>query len=202
MKSKGMATTKFNECRMVVRLLLTTAWCLFCGLPLSSAATKTVAGNSQATTQGSTTPVDFTRLQFSAGLLDIVRMVKANVDPEVIKTFINHSRISYHPSAQEVIALKKLGVSDDIIVTMIGHRLRPPDSTQAPVRQMMRTPAPEEMPTSPAPLFGGGYPFHPYPMHPFPMYGSVTSFNNSFPTYVNGYPAYSGYYLQTYPLFW
>jgi hypothetical protein len=129
-------------------------------------------------------------------------MVKANVDPEVIKSFINHSRISYHPSAQEVIALKKLGVSDDIIVTMIGHRLRAPESTQAPVRQMMRAPASEEMPMFPGPLFGGGYPFHPYPVHPFPMYGSVTSFNNSYPSYVNGYPVYSGYYLQTYPLLW
>jgi hypothetical protein len=131
-------------------------------------------------------------------------MVKANVDPELIKTFINHSRISYNPSAQEVIALKRLGVSNDIIVTLLGHRSRASDSTQTSARPMMRVPVPasEEMPAPAWPLPRSGYQFHPYPVHAFPVFGSLSSFNNSYPTFVNGYPVYAGYYLQTYPLLW
>jgi len=129
-------------------------------------------------------------------------MVKANVDPELIKTFINHSRISYNPSAQEVIALKRLGVSSDIIVTMLSHRSRAPESPRPSTRQMVRVPELEDMPALPRTPYGAGYPFQPYPVHVFQGFGSVSSFNNSFPTFVNGYPVYSGYYLQTYPVLW
>jgi len=173
---------------------------LFSNVLSCSAATKVPLDGSQATLQGGPSPVDFTRLQFSAGLLDIVRMVKANVDPELIKTFINHSRISYNPSAQEVIALKRLGVSNDIIVTVLGHRSLAPESPRPSTRQMVRVPELEDMPVLPRTPYGGGYPFQPYPVHAFQGFGSVSSFNNSFPTFVNGYPVYSGYYLQTYPV--
>src|SRR5580765_6785718 len=124
MKSQDTPTAKFNGCRWALGLVLMIAGCMFSSVSLSSAATKVPLDRSPAALQGSPPAVDFTRLQFSAGLLDIVRMVKANVNPEVIKTFINHSRISYNPSAQEVIALKRLGVSNEIIVTMLGHRSR------------------------------------------------------------------------------
>src|SRR5262249_38169774 len=114
---------KFNQSRRAVGLTLTIAACWF-SLSLTVAATKTPPDLPQSTPQEVPPQVDVTRLQFSAGVLDIVKMVKANVNPELIKTFINHSRISYNPSAQEVIALKRLGVSNEIIVTMLGHRSR------------------------------------------------------------------------------
>ena len=129
-------------------------------------------------------------------------MVKANVDLEVIKSFINHSGISYNPRAQEVIALKRLGVSNEIIITMIGHRSRALDIAQTSAGRMIRLPEQEERPGLPWLAFGGGFPFHSYPEHAFPVFSSLTSFNNSYPTFVNGHAAYSGYYLQTYPLFW
>ena len=183
-------------------LLLTIIACSFYSTWLSSAATATASDHARVVYATMAPPIDFTRLQFSAGLLDIVRMVKANVDPGVIKIFINHSGISYNPSAQEVIALKRLGVSNDIIVTMIGHRLRASESSHPQPPQMMRAPGLEQMSALPWPPSGGGYPLRPYPVHPFPVFGSLTSFNNSYPTFVNGQAIYSGYYLQTYPVFW
>jgi len=193
---------KLKECRRFLGLLLVFAEIWFSDVGSCSAATKAPVDRSHAALQGGPQPVDFIRLQFSAGLLDIVRMVKANVDPEVVKTFINHSGISYNPSAQEVIALKRLGVSNDIIVTMLGHRSRAPESPRPSTRQMLRVPELDDLPTLTRPPNGGGYPFQPYPAHAFPGFGSVSSFNNSFPTFVNGYPVYSGYYLQTYPVWW
>jgi hypothetical protein len=189
----------FNEWRRSLGLLLVVAGSFLAGVSLSSAATKASPESPQAVAQA---PVDFTRLQFSVGLLDIVRMVKANVNPEVIRSFIIHSPVSYHPSAQEVIALKKLGVANEIIVALIGHRSQALENPQISARQMMRVPAPEEMPALPGPLYGGGYPVNPYPVHAFPVFVSLTSFNNSYPTYINGHPVYSGYYLQAYPMWW
>lgn len=193
---------KLKECRKFLGLLLVLAGGLFSKVWSCSAAAKVPLDGSQAALQGGPARVDFARLQFSAGLLDIVRMVKANVDPELIKTFINHSRISYNPSAQEVIALKRLGVSNDIIVTVLGHRSRAPESQGPSTCQIVRVPELQDMPVLPRTPYGGGYPFQPYPVHAFPGFGSVSSFNNSFPTFVNGYPVYSGYYLQTYPVWW
>jgi hypothetical protein len=197
-KLKGERGMNFNERRKSLGLVLLVAGCSLAGSPLSFAATKGSPEPAQAVAQA---PVDFTRLQFSVGLLDIVRMVKANVNPEVIGTFIIHSPVSYRPSAQEVIALKKLGVANEIIVALIGHRSQASEHPQLSPRQMMRVPEPEEMPAMPGPRYGGGYPLN-YPVHPFPVFGSLNSFNNSYPTYVNGYPVYSGYYLQAYPVLW
>jgi hypothetical protein len=193
---------KLKKCRRFLGLLIVLAGGSFCNVWSCSAATKVPLDRPQTALQEGAPPVDFTRLQFSAGLLDIVRMVKANVNPEVIRTFINHSPISYNPSAQEVIALKKLGVSNEIIVTLLDHRSRALESPRPSTRQMVRVPDLEDMPVLPRTPYGGGYPFQPYPAHAFPGFGSVSSFNNSFPTFVNGYPVYSGYYLQTYPVWW
>jgi len=199
---KGPLAMKFNEWRKALGLVLMIAGSPFSGLSLSSATTNAPPEHVKAAPAGVPVQVDVARLQFSVGVGDIVKMVKANVDPEVIRTFINHSGISYNPSAQEVIALKRLGVSNEIIVTMIGHRSRASDVAQTSARQMMRLPEQEERPGLPWPSSGEGYPFHPYAVHAVPVFGSLTSFNNSYPTFVNGHVAYSGYYLQAYPLFW
>jgi hypothetical protein len=196
-ETRGM---NFNEWRKSLGLLLLVAGCSLASISLSSAATKASPEPPQAVAQA---PVDFTRLQFSAGLLDIVRMVKANVNPDLIRTFIMHSPVSYHPSAQEVIALKKLGVANEIIVELMGHRSQASENPQLSARQMVRVPAPGRMPALPGPPYdGGGYPVNSYRVHAFPVFGSLTSFNNSYPTYVSGYPVYSGYYLQAYPVLW
>jgi hypothetical protein len=203
---KGTLAMKFNEWRKALGLLLMIAGCSFSGLSLSSAATNAPPVQVKAAPAGAPLQVDVARLQFSVGVGDIVKMVKANVDPEVIKTFINHSRFSYNPSAQEVIALKRLGVPNDIIITLVGHRSRAGESPQPSVhaRPTIEAPRLEEMPSSPWSPFAGGYPFYPYAhrVRPFAAFGSLSSFNNSYPTFVNGYPVYAGYYLPSYSVLW
>jgi hypothetical protein len=197
---------KFNEFRNTLGLLLMIAGCPFSSFSSSSAATNALPDQVQAAPHRAPLQVDVARLQFSVGVGDIVKMVKANVHPEVIKTFINHSRISYNPSAQEVIALKKLGVPNEIIITLVGHRSRAMESPQPSVqaRPMMTAPRSEEMPWFPPSPYGGGYPFYPYtyPVRTFAAFGSLSSFNNSYPTFVNGHPVYAGYYLPSYTVLW
>src|SRR5690349_165141 len=113
---EGLLAMKFKQRRRGRRLLVPIAACSFCCVSLSLAATKAAPDPLVPAPQAPKPGIDFTRLRFSAGLLDIVKMVKAKVDPELIKTFISHYSISYNPSAQEVIALKRLGVPDDIVV--------------------------------------------------------------------------------------
>ncbi len=48
------------------------------------------------------------------------------------------------------------------------------------------------------PILAAGY--IPYPVPVLPACGPVVSFNNSFPTYVNGQAVYSGYYVPEPPV--
>ena len=75
-KLKGTRGMNFNALRRSLGVVLLFAECCFAGVSLCSAATKASPEPAQAVAQA---PVDFTRLQFSVGLLDIVRMVKAKI---------------------------------------------------------------------------------------------------------------------------
>ena len=57
--------------------------------------------------------------RFSPGVADIVKLVDAKVDPEVIKTYIKSSSTAYNPSATEIIALKDKGVGPEILPAML-----------------------------------------------------------------------------------
>src|SRR5437764_62659 len=43
---------------------------------------------------------------FSPGIRDVLKMVDAKVDPEVIKSYIKNSSAAYNPTAAEIIDLK------------------------------------------------------------------------------------------------
>src|SRR5437667_385631 len=49
-------------------------------------------------------------MQYSAGIGDILKMVAAKVDAEVVKAYIKNSPIPYTLNASEIIALKEHGV--------------------------------------------------------------------------------------------
>ena len=63
---------------------------------------------------------------YSPGVADIVMLVDAKVDPEVIRPYIKSSPTAYNPSATEIIALKARGVSSDVLTAMLqrGGELR------------------------------------------------------------------------------
>src|SRR6516165_6587088 len=51
----------------------------------------------------------------SAGVSDILKMLDAKVDLEVVKTYIKNSSIAYNPTAEDVVTLKQRGVPDEIL---------------------------------------------------------------------------------------
>ena len=57
--------------------------------------------------------------EYSAGVADIVRMVEAKVDMEVIKAYIRSAPIAYSPKATEIIALKERGVPSEVMLALL-----------------------------------------------------------------------------------
>lgn len=63
---------------------------------------------------------------FSAGVNEILNMVRAGVSTEVIKTYIENSPVAYSLSAADVIALKERAVPDELTTALMkrGAMLR------------------------------------------------------------------------------
>jgi hypothetical protein len=57
--------------------------------------------------------------ELSPGVGDVLKMAKAGVSAEVIKTFIEHSPIAYSLSATDIIALKNNSIPDDLTTAMV-----------------------------------------------------------------------------------
>lgn len=156
---------------------------------------------------------DLSRLVLSPGLREIIKMVRANVAPQVLTAYISNSSIAYDPTADEIIALRKMGVPDNVLVALLtrGSQLRTQFvqtaqdwSNFAPPQAPEPAPPYDEIapPTQPRfPGYFGGYPPYGFPW-PYFSVGPTVSFNNSFPTYINGQAIYSGYYVPGYGIYW
>lgn len=136
--------------------------------------------------------------RFSPGVADIVKMVEAKVDPEVIKTYIKNSPTAFNPSATEIIALKDEGVAPEILTAMLQH------GAEVRAQSMQAAQAPQQanpqvmVPTAPAYDYGmqPGYPNYPYN---YPVSSYV------YPSYDYAYPPYSygwGDYGYGWPYYW
>lgn len=55
----------------------------------------------------------------SPGVAEIVRLVHAQMNTSVIKTYIENSPIAYSPTAREIVSLKKHGMPEDLISAML-----------------------------------------------------------------------------------
>ncbi len=83
---------------------------------------------------------------FSPGVADVLKMLDAKVDPEVVKAYIKNSPTAYHPTAEDIVALKNRGVPDDVITAMLNRGAE--SQGQGP----MTTPQPTA-PSTPAPAY-------------------------------------------------
>jgi hypothetical protein len=136
--------------------------------------------------------------QLSAGLDDIVKLSKAQVEEPVILSFIKSSEVPYQPSAQEVIKLRELGVSSMAVAALLhrGEELRQRAAEmQKQHAQLAPAPAPQvASPPEPTPVYGTS-----------PAAYSVSSPNlvyvpnSDYGSYY--YPSYYGYYGGYYPGF-
>jgi hypothetical protein len=127
----------------------------------------------------------------SAGVSDVMKMVDAKVDANVIKAYIQNSSTAYNPSATEIIALKQHGVSDDVLTAMLvrgGEMRGQAGQVSAPPADSAAT-APATPSNSMAPYADGAQP--------------VTAPNaNSYPEYGYGYPNYGYYPYYGYGYLW
>src|SRR5690242_4630663 len=81
---------------------------------LSSTSAVTVTANADVSVAAPTA------VQYhSPGIAEVLQMVDAKVDLQVIRAYIKNSPVAYNPTASEIVALKERGVSGEIIVAML-----------------------------------------------------------------------------------
>jgi hypothetical protein len=81
--------------------------------------------------------------KYSTGIADVIKMLDARMEPQVILGFIENSVVPYNPDAADLLALKEHGASTELL-TVLLHRsdqLR----VQFPVNQIEAAPQPAEV---------------------------------------------------------
>ena len=179
----------------------------FTTLLAGTVAVIAVVGLSPSSTQAQTpSPVNTAapaavspaRLGFSPGIRDILKMLDAKVDPQVIRAYIKNSPIAYNPSAAEIIALKQREVPDDLITALLerGAEVRA-QLAQAAAQSQPPATAPTP-PSAPPPDYSNAYattaPYNPYPA--YADYG-YPYYSYSYP--YSGYPYNYWWYNYSYP---
>ena len=81
-----------------------------------------------------------TQPHFSAGVAEILKMVDAKVDIEIIKTFIRNSPVPYNLSSSEIIILKDRGVPNEVLAIILqrGGELRAQSAQSSPPLSTIR----------------------------------------------------------------
>src|ERR1035441_7843874 len=179
--------------------------------PVASRAINAVTPAAGAVNQGVAVPQTAPAARYSPGIADIVKMVDAKVDAEVIKTYVKNSPTAYNPSANEIIALKDRGVGPEILTAMLQRgaemRVQSMQTAQAAVNPVASQTYPSGvMPYAPAPAYDySAQPAYPnyaysYPAYAdtyaYPAYSSGYSwpyFNCGYGGYGYGYPYYCGW---------
>jgi hypothetical protein len=134
---------------------------------------------------------------FSPGIADILKMVDATLDADIIKAFIKNSSTPYDPTVSEIIALKEHGLSSEIITAMIerggevkAQTARARQSNAVPYAQ---PPYPNTaVPYAPSPAYDydtaqPAYAGYPYP-YPYPVYSYSYLYPGNCWGYNCGYP--------------
>ena len=145
-------------------------------------------------------------VKFSAGIGEIVRMVKSDTDSAVILTYVENSPIAFYPSADEIIYLHQLGTPPPIVSALIRHGGELRAQAAKAYKENQKANAQPNSPTIVAPAAQApsavaaynGYPdysyatysYGAYPYYTYPYY--TYSYWNPF-YYAYSYPRYCGY---------
>ena len=168
--------------RLLASAALAIATLLFC-TPAKAEIRLTAAATAET---GAATP------HFSPGVADVVKMVDAKIDSEVITAYINSSRIPYNPGVNEIIALKERGVSAVILTTMLQHG--------GELRAQMAQATPSAPSPNPYPAAANPYP--PTPAYDYGAQPVYSDYSYSYPAYSSyAYPYYGYGYGCSWPLF-
>src|ERR1017187_2987998 len=191
-----MKTTKQSACvkGSQIKAWLMAGTLVLCA-PVASRAINAVTPATGAVNQGVAAPQIAPAARYSPGVADIIKMVDAKVDVEVIKIYIKNSPTAYNPSATEIIALKDRGVGPEILTAMLQHG--------AAVRaQSMRAAPPAPNAATPPPYPGEANPYAPAPGYDYSAQAAYPNYAYSYPDYSSAYsyPAYG--YGYSWPFYW
>jgi multisubunit Na+/H+ antiporter MnhG subunit len=183
----------------VMKSCLTSAWivagALVLAAPVTSRAINTAAPSAGAVNQDAPVAQNAPLARFSPGVADIVKMVDAKVDPEVVKTYIQHSPTAYNPSATEIIALKDHGVGADILTAMLQHGAEVRAQATRGASAAPNTPAPQAAPGEVNP-YAPAYDYNAQAVYPAYSY-TYPDTSYAYPSYTYAYPSY-GYGAYNY----
>ena len=176
------------------------AGALVLGAPVTSRAINAVAPATDAAGQDAPAAQNVPAARFSPGVADIVKMVEAKVDAEVIKTYIQNSPTAYSPSATEIIALRDHGVAPDILTAMLQHGAEVRAQAMRAASAAANAPAPQA-PSGAANPYAPAYDYGAQPLYPGYAY-PATSY--VYPSYSYDYPSYyyGGYGGYCSPWWW
>src|ERR1017187_10845532 len=155
--------------------------------PDASRAINSVAPDTGAVNQGAAAAL---AARFSPGVADIVKLVEAKVDPEVIKTYVTSSRTAYNPSATEIIALKDRGVGPEILTAMLQRGAEVRAQSMQAAQAAASASAPQTYPSGVNPNAAvPGYDYGTQPAYPNYAY-SYPANSYVYPSDAYAYPAY------------
>jgi opacity protein-like surface antigen len=117
----------------------------------------TPSGSKETSTTSQSAPV-----QLSAGVQDVLKLVRSKVSDDVIVPFVNRSGVSYNLGAPEIIYLRGQGVSERVITAMLNQHGKTPVTT-APTAPAQ----PPAAPAQPSPIYGVPAPSY---ARPSPVY--------------------------------
>jgi hypothetical protein len=111
---------------------------------------------------------------YSAGIAEIIKMLDANIDGQIILAYIRNSPIAYNPEATELLALQEHGASTEMLVALLHHggdlRLQLAQA-QAAVNPPPAAPANGYAPEAAYPPYPYDYPDSSYAPYPATDYG-------------------------------
>src|ERR1019366_4228796 len=173
------------------------AWLLagalvLCG-PITSRAINATAPAAGVGSQGEAAAQTAPATRYSPGVADIVKMVDAKVDAQVIKTYIKNSPTAYYPSANEIIALKDRGVGPEILTAMLQRGAEVRVQSMQAAQAAASASAPQTYPN-------GVTPYAPAPDYGYTTQPAYPNYADSYPAYADtyAYPAYSYGYSSPY----
>jgi len=94
--------------------------------------------------QTSSTPATADAAKPSSGIADILKMLDAQVSPDVIRTYIETSPNTFDVTSDDLITLKQHKATDEITVALLKHNSSSaaPAASSAPAATQSQSPAP------------------------------------------------------------
>jgi hypothetical protein len=142
--------------------LVAVPWTIFAGCSSDTQQSKSEtpaelnlpAGTNVSTTTVSehTLPIqkiEPTPMVTSAGVDDVIRLVKSGVQETVVLTYIESSDVPYDPSVEEILYLTDIGISSPVVSAMLRRGRQVRDQI-AEKQQAVAEVAPQQVPAAPA----------------------------------------------------